>query len=78
MISLRENLILERKKRDLTRVSLAESIGISSETVKKLENGDRNPGRKTAIKLAEFYGKELDYLFPDIFLISIGTKNTKS
>lgn len=73
---LRQNLKLEREKRHFSRIFVASKIGVSSETIKKLENGDRNPGIATAKKIAIFYGRSLEYLFPDIFLIKVDTKST--
>lgn len=71
----RMNLIKERKKMDLTQKDLALEIGISEVMIRKLEAGNRNPSTETAKKFAVFYKKELDYLFPDIFLIDFDTKH---
>lgn len=74
----RNNLVIERNKLNLTQKEVAEKIGISEVMVRKLEAGNRNPSSETAKKIAIFYEKELDYLFPDIFLINFDTKHTKS
>ncbi|MBC2392249.1 helix-turn-helix transcriptional regulator [Listeria booriae] len=60
-----------------TRRDLASKVAISEETIKKLESGDRNPSVETAKKFALYFGKPLDYLFPDIFLIDFDTKSNK-
>ncbi|KGL45646.1 hypothetical protein EP56_03820 [Listeriaceae bacterium FSL A5-0209] len=73
----RANLKKERLKMNLTRKKLAYELQMSEETIKKLEDGTRNPSIDTAKKLALFFGKNLDYLFPDIFLITFGTKRNK-
>lgn len=74
----RKNLIRERNKLNLTQKELAEEIGISEVMLRKLEAGDRNPSPDTAKKFAIFYKKELDYLFPDIFLVNFDTKHIKN
>lgn len=73
-IQLRTNLKKERDKKNITQEKLAEFLGISEITVRSLENGSRNPSTKMAKRYALFFGKNLDYLFPDIFLISDDTK----
>lgn len=71
---MRENLIRERKDRGLTRLELANHLDIAEVTVRKIEEGNRNPSPQMAKKFALFFKKELDYLFPDIFLINFDTK----
>nr|WP_062048784.1 helix-turn-helix transcriptional regulator [Bacillus sp. JCM 19034] len=63
----RIKLINERKKRQLTREELGSILGISAIYVRKIENGDRNPGRRTMVKFAEFYGVSERKLFPELF-----------
>lgn len=74
---MRSNLINERKSLGLTRSELADKLGVAEITVRKIEEGNRNPSPKMAKKFAFFYKKELDYLFPDIFLIKFDTKRNK-
>lgn len=74
----RLNLIKERENKSLTRNELADTLGISEIMVRKLESGARNPSPKMARRFAMFYQKELEYLFPDIFLIKFDTKHIKS
>lgn len=73
-IKLRTNLKKERDKKNITQEKLAEFLSISEITVRSLENGSRNPSTKMAKKYALFFGKSLDYLFPDVFLILNDTK----
>ncbi|MCI3027730.1 helix-turn-helix transcriptional regulator [Desemzia sp. C1] len=75
---MRSNLVKERKSKDLTRSELADKLGIAEITVRKIEEGNRNPSPQMAKKFALFYKKELDYLFPDIFLIKFDTKRNKN
>lgn len=74
---MRSNLIKERKELGLTRLELADKLNIAEITVRKIEEGNRNPSPQMAKKFALFYEKELDYLFPDIFLINFDTKSIK-
>lgn len=75
---MRERLINERKKKGLTRAELASELSIAEITVRKIEEGSRNPSPQMAKKFALFFKKELDYLFPDIFLIKFDTKHINS
>lgn len=75
---MRERLIEERKAMNLTREELANSLDIAEITVRKLEEGNRNPSVNMAKKFALYYEKDLTELFPDIFLIKFDTKRSKS
>lgn len=74
---MRERLIEERKIKNLTRDELAKELKIAEITVRKLEEGNRNPSVNMAKKFAFYYGKDLTELFPDIFLIKFDTKRSK-
>lgn len=78
MTRKRKQLIKERGKRNLSRAKLAENLGIAEVTVRKLEEGSRNPSPNMAKKFAIYYEKELEELFPDIFLINFDTKHIKN
>lgn len=73
----RDNLVNERESRGLTQKELSDKLSIAEVTVRKIESGTRNPSSKTAKKFALFFQKDLDYLFPDIFLIKFDTKRIK-
>lgn len=56
-----ENIRKLREERQLSREILAEQTGISVSHLEKIENGLRNPGMKTYVKLMEILeGKETD------------------
>lgn len=63
---MRQELIEARGER--TQVNVANEIGISQKYLSKLELGQRTPSLKIAIKIASYYKKSVEYLFPDIFL----------
>lgn len=63
---MRQELIEARGER--TQVNVASEIGISQKYLSKLELGQRTPSLKIAIKIASYYKRSVEYLFPDIFL----------
>lgn len=71
---MRENLKNMRLSKNMTRKELAYELELSEIFVRKLESGASDPSNQTAVALAEYYKKPLDYLFPDIFLLSFDTK----
>lgn len=62
---MRRELISARG--DDTQTTVAKSLGISQKYLSKIELGQRTPSLKTAIKIATYYGKSVECLFPDIF-----------
>lgn len=71
---MRVNLKLEREKKGLTQEQLAKQLDVSEVFIRKLEAGSSNPSSSMAVEFAEFFERPLDYLFPDIFLLSFDTK----
>lgn len=65
MDSSRKQLIEARGNQ--TQVYVAKQIGISQKHLSKLELGQRTPSLKIAGKIAAYYGKGIEELFPDIF-----------
>ncbi|TYS55783.1 helix-turn-helix transcriptional regulator [Bacillus infantis] len=51
----RDYLRSRRKKRGLTQKQVADCLSISRELYAKIEGGTRNPGLKTAVKIADFF-----------------------
>lgn len=73
----RKNLIAERNKLNLTQEQLADSLGIAEITIRKIESG-ASLSNKLAVKMANYFKRPLDYLFPDIFLLNFDTKSIKN
>lgn len=71
---MRANLKKEREKKKLTQAQLAKIVNVSEVFIRKIESGSSNPSSFKAVEIAEFFQKPLDYLFPDIFLLSFDTK----
>lgn len=55
-----------RKEKEMTQSELAELIGVTQETISKLENGKRNLDINTAQKIAIAFEVSLDELFHGI------------
>lgn len=64
---MRDTLIKARGER--TQMDVSAEIGISQKYLSKLELGQRTPSLKIAIKIASYYKKSVEILFPDIFLL---------
>jgi putative transcriptional regulator len=74
VITLRQQLVLERKKHKWTQKQVAEMLDISEVYVRKIEKGEKNPGRETMLKFEKLYGISSKNLFPDLFRVVIDTK----
>lgn len=74
---MRKNFKKERELLGLTQDQLAKKLNVSEVFVRKIESGASNPSSAKAVEFAEFFRKPLDYLFPDIFLLSFDTKCSK-
>lgn len=64
---MRKALIEARGVR--TQIDVSSEIGISQKYLSKLELGQRTPSLKIAIRIASYYEKSVESLFPDIFLL---------
>ena len=71
---MRNTLIQARGNR--TQMDVSSEIGISQKYLSKLELGHRTPSLKIAIKIASYYEKSVEYLFPDIFLMEKSPKSS--
>lgn len=63
---MRQALIKARGMK--TQMDVSAKIGISQKYLSKLELGQRTPSLKVAIKIASYYKKSVENLFPDVFL----------
>lgn len=57
------NLKLARTKKDMTQKDLAESIGVSRQTIVAIEKGEYNPSIKLCLKICWALDARLDELF---------------
>lgn len=54
-----------RKKNKMTQIELCKEIGIAQSTLGMIESNRAPAGRKTLVKLADFFGVTIDYLLSD-------------
>lgn len=54
-----------RKDKNLTQIQLSEKLGIAQSTLGMIESNRRPAGRKTLLKLAEFFNVTIDYLLSE-------------
>lgn len=52
-----------RKSKRLTQAQVAEGVNCSTPTYSRYENGKRQPPLDMILRLADFFGVSLDYLF---------------
>jgi putative transcriptional regulator len=52
-----------RKEKDLSRVDLAEKIGVNFQTVGYLEREEYNPSLDLAFRISEVFGLPIDLIF---------------
>ncbi|MFC0188201.1 helix-turn-helix transcriptional regulator [Fictibacillus aquaticus] len=71
---MRKKLVNLRTSKDLTQKQVAEILEISEVYVRKIEKGERNPGRETMLKFEQLYGIRDRELFPDLFQVDFDTK----
>lgn len=64
MATLKSNKIAElRHRENLTQKELAKKIGISASAIAMYEIGARTPALKTAKKLADYFGVQIEDIF---------------
>ena len=52
-----------RKQRGIKQEELADAMGVSRQTISSLENGRYNPSVILAIKLARYFGMNVEEIF---------------
>jgi len=52
-----------RKKRNLKQQELADSVGVSRQTIYFLEKGSYNPSLTLSLKIAEIFNKKIEEIF---------------
>lgn len=57
-----KNLKLLREENGISQKKLADSIGVSQQSVNKYENHNIEPDIHTMIRIAEFFNTSVDYL----------------
>lgn len=52
-----------RKKRKISQLKLAMDLNMNQNTISRYENLEREADYKTLIKIADYFGVSIDYLF---------------
>ena len=52
-----------RKKRKISQLKLALDLNMNQNTISRYENMEREADYETLVKLADYFGVSLDYLF---------------
>ncbi|MCE8234145.1 helix-turn-helix transcriptional regulator, partial [Listeria monocytogenes] len=71
---MRTSFKLIRNKNGLTQKELAEKVGLAEISIRKIENGERDPSINTAVRISKILNTKMEIIFPDIFLITNDTK----
>lgn len=57
-----EHLVVLRKQKNVSLVSLGQYLGVTDEAVRLLEKGKRSPSFEVLCALADYFDVSLDYL----------------
>ncbi len=60
---MRNNLRVERAIKNVTQQQLADSVGVSRQTINAMELGKYVPSTLLALKIAHFFRKSIDGIF---------------
>lgn len=67
MTKRRQQLIACREKKG-DRNQVARELAISVVYLRMIETGALKPGRDLMLRISKYFGKPLEYLFPDLFV----------
>lgn len=62
-VSVREELVRERRRRGLSISKVAKDLGISYSYLHKIERGTRNPPLNLGRRISAYYGRPMEELF---------------
>ena len=60
---MKNNIKVERAAKDVTQQQLADSVGVSRQTIVAIEKGKFLPSTPLAIKIARFFDKPVELIF---------------
>lgn len=63
MVSITNNLRVERAKANITQKKLAEEIGVARQTIHSIETGKFTPSVELALRIARFFDVKVDDIF---------------
>jgi putative transcriptional regulator len=62
-IKIYNRLAVLRTERGLSRLNLANAIGVNYQTIGYLERGEYNPSLELAFRISEFFGLPIEAIF---------------
>lgn len=62
-MKLKNRIRVLRAEKEISQKELAEVIGVSRQTVNSIEKGKFNPSVITALKVAEYFGVDVETVF---------------
>ncbi len=65
---MKNTIKVERAIKDITQQDLAQTVGVSRQTINSIESGRYIPSTVLALKIARYFGKSVD----EIFLLEAG------
>lgn len=57
------NVQKHREKKDVTQETLAQSVGVTRQTIIAIEKGNYTPSVSLALKIADYFGAPVEVLF---------------
>jgi len=60
---MHNRIALFRAERGVSRRELAEAVGVNNQTIGYLERGDYKPSLELALKIARFFGVNVELIF---------------
>ena len=60
---MKNRIKVERAEKDNTQQELAEAVCVSRQTIVAIENGRFMPSTPLALKIARYFGKQVEQLF---------------
>lgn len=60
---MKNRIKVERAEKDITQQELAEAVGVSRQTIVAIENGRFMPSTPLTLKIARYFGKQVEQLF---------------
>jgi putative transcriptional regulator len=62
-MKLKNRLRVLRAEKEISQQELADEIGVSRQTINSIEKGKFNPSVVTALKMAEYFGVDVEAVF---------------
>lgn len=62
-MGIKNQLKVERAKKDITQGQLAEQVEVSRQTINAIETGKYAPSLELALKIADFFDTEVEQIF---------------